>query len=299
MSEWWLFRRRIIGWTSGLIKRISGVATIVSVFTARVATQITSTASIASAFSIQVLTYIFETAVISSVFTIGVNPLIQSVAAIASAFTATITTAILSTATVTSVYDVSTAPPPPPSFGSDNFDDDTIGDQWSKLEAGTGSVAETNQQLECTISANGDYAGLVSAESQDIDGKYVEIDVTQLDNVIAAEILICLTKTTNSNPHDENDWYRIIKYNETNAYYVQRRISGAKTTRATGAWAGSTGKLRIYHDGTNIKFYENGNLRLSEAYALGSSTVYIYIYHGSYTNWYGTDLLDDFLTDIA
>jgi len=174
---------------------------------------------------------------------------------------------------------------------NDNSRDATF---WDVIAWGTGSVAEQNQRLECTCPASADGAGYVTKYAYVISALDAQVDVDN-DALSDLELLICLTKTVNSNPYDQAEWYRIMKYNRTDLTYVQRRVGGGTpVTLWSGTWTGPTGYLRIKVSGGTIYFYEETNLRYSESYALASTTCYIYIFGYGYTGFLGMDYFDNF-----
>lgn len=178
---------------------------------------------------------------------------------------------------------------------NDDFNDNSIDAFWTKLEGGTGSVAETNNQLECSCPANTDVAGLCTNESHDLTTCDIQVDVNN-DALQSQELYICLTKVTAATPYSEDDWYRIIKYNVTDVWSVQRNVAGGGVeSLASGAWTGASGSLRIRISAGTITFYEEGNNRHSEAYALSTYTAYVILNVRGVTNYLGMDVFDNFL----
>jgi hypothetical protein len=103
------------------------------------------------------------------------------------------------------------------------------------------------------------------------------------------------TKTTGSDPYNQNDWYRILKARYDSKIYMQSRVNDTLYTKLATTWASATGSLAIsVMDGT-IALYENGNLRYSESYALPSYNCYIYVFTSTLgTRAWGTDKFDNF-----
>ena len=185
---------------------------------------------------------------------------------------------------------------------SDDFDDNIIDpDLWEALSHNGGLVNETNQRLEVTsVSAAPAWnqSGIVSKNNWPFTHRFVEVDVVEHDSVREMLIYIGMEKTTNTDPWENANFYFIAKDASDSTWHVYRRIGGgAQVQVAQGAWAGATGKLRIFLDGATIRFYENGNLRHSEAYQLASATVYVYMYHTS-RDLVGTDAFDDFESSL-
>ena len=179
---------------------------------------------------------------------------------------------------------------------NDNFDDNSIDTTfWDKIEVGTGAVTEQNQRLECNAPAAADMAGLVTKDAHNLTACDIKVDVAN-DSCESQELFICLTKTTNSNPYFEANWYRIMKYNPTDKCIVQRRINGGSVTALyNAAWTGSAGSLRIVIANGTITFYEEAKQRASENYALSSYNCYVYIHARGNTGYLGMDFFDNFL----
>lgn len=188
---------------------------------------------------------------------------------------------------------------------ADPFEDNVTGAKWNKHEVAPATVAEANQRVECTMGAPVADAwrscGYVSADAYDIDGHWVEIDITNFDDASRAYLVLCLTKTLNSFWYtSENNWWELNKVlGGLNDWGIQRRKDGAYDVSDSGAFAGATGKLRIMVWEDVIYCWENGNLRYAGTYGLSSTTVYIYF--GFYTYYKvesGTDHCDDFLSTL-
>ncbi len=190
---------------------------------------------------------------------------------------------------------------PGPTGDEDNFNDNTLDtDYWEKLEVGSGSVAEQNEQLECTTSASGDYAGVVTKSAHDTTICEIGIEASGPDNKNHERVLmICLTKTTNSDPYGEDDWYRIFKEKSTGKTVIQRRTNGGTpSTLYSDTWQSAGGPLRIRVKDGNIRFYDEGVDLYNETYQLSSYECYVYMYVYGYDTNTGMDYFDDYNTSL-
>lgn len=163
---------------------------------------------------------------------------------------------------------------------NDNFDDNSVEtDFWAVLDSGDGASAETNNQYEVTGGGGGSGAqGLVTTNAHDLTYCDITVDVDNT-NQDSTELFICLTKVTGSAPFSENDWYRIMKFNQSDDYYVQKnKAGGGAAVLATGSWSGASGSLRITIVGGTITFYEESTQRFTESYDLSSYNCYVYIF---------------------
>jgi len=176
---------------------------------------------------------------------------------------------------------------------NDNFNDNSLDAFWSKNEVG-GTTTEQNQQLECDCSTDQDTCGVVTTNSHDLTTCDIQVDVVN-DTCQSLELYVSLTKTTNSNPYGEDDWYRIIKSRQGEQYYVQKKVGGGASTIASGAWTSDTGSLRIVISGGTITLYEEATSRASEAYVHGSYDCYVYLNCRGVTGYLGMDTFDNFL----
>lgn len=159
-------------------------------------------------------------------------------------------------------------------------------------------MAERNQRLELTVPSGSGWAqaGYVTKVSHSMDDLTVEVDVAEYNSLSQMDLMISLTKTTDSDPHSELNWYMISKVGifGWNRLYVQRKKDGKLTMLTDIPWEGPTGKLKISVSDGVIRFYENGVFKFAEDYKLTSYNCYIYVYtsteksHNS-----GTDAFDD------
>lgn len=179
---------------------------------------------------------------------------------------------------------------------NDDFNDNSLDTGfWAKVEIGAGAVTEQNQRLECNHPAHGDSFGLITMDSHDLTESDIQVDVLN-DTIGQLLLFITLTKVTSSYLYWEDDWYRILKNNKEDSYWVQKRKEGGGvTTIASGDWTGASGSLRITISGGTISFYEEGNLRASEAYDLSSYDCYVCFLGWGETGWLGMDYFDNFL----
>jgi len=180
---------------------------------------------------------------------------------------------------------------------NDNFDDNSLDAFWTVCKHIVSTVLEQNQQLECDMDdvSSTHFGGVVTTDSHDLTTCDIQVDVDN-DHLHEQAFYICLTKVTSTRPHDEDDWYKIMKYNHTDDYYVQKKkAGGAISTLATGNWTGEIGSLRITISGGTIKFYEEANERHSESYDLSSYTAYVYLMGGAGKISPYMDVFDNFL----
>lgn len=164
---------------------------------------------------------------------------------------------------------------------NDNFDDDYMDTSlWSRVQVNNGLAMESGSKLQVAVMRLSGWgqAGYVTANPQQTNGFSSSIDVTSLVTGEEMILQLCTTKVTNSDPHNEANWYRILKDNWDDNIYIQRKINGVKTYLQTTAWTASTGQLKISVANGIISFYENGALKYSEPYALATYDVYVYVY---------------------
>jgi len=166
------------------------------------------------------------------------------------------------------------------SLFEDNFDDDTLDTaNWDALTVASGTVAETNNRIEITTSGDGDFAGIVTDATRDLRGAEITVDFDANTN-FGIFLQICLTSTTNSDPGDENDYYRIgLVTTAGGQCWVHKRKSGGSVTSSyIGTSFESSNKIKIVIEDSTIKFYEGVHERYSESYDLSSYDCYIYLY---------------------
>lgn len=186
-------------------------------------------------------------------------------------------------------------PPPPPPWGfDDDFDDNLIDPTlWSLLQVGTGTVAEANQQLECTCPAPADLSGVCSLVSY--DSQPCTCAVLMNNQAARYTFLMCsLTKNLLADPAGDNDWYRFYLQRNPNWLYVDRKVGGAYLNVHNQPWAGPLQTLTITIALPNIEFREAGVLVYSEAYALGPTQLFWYIHAQATVGDVGMNWYDDF-----
>jgi hypothetical protein len=193
-------------------------------------------------------------------------------------------------------------------FSSRNWKDDfgasSIDSQvWAQVIVNGGETQRSNGRLQVKIPTGTGQAqaGYVTQQKQNINRNYLEINVP---NMGTEEMIlqICTTKTMNSDPYSQNEWYRCLwthYYGEPYKWYVQKKTGGQVTNlQITPHTSFSTPrKLRIAVDDGYIRFYEDGQLRYVESYGM-SGWVYVYIFTSAdrgrlYANASG--LFDDFV----
>lgn len=171
---------------------------------------------------------------------------------------------------------------------------------WYKLQCNGGTADETSNKLRLTIpSGTGQAcAGYVTKYDDTIDERLIEVDIPEFDSLDEMIIMIATSQTTGTDPYSLSNWYRCLKTKYTTGdydWYVQKKVSGTATTLEQWDTSGGTGKLRIALDDGWIKFYEGDSLRYAEPYALGTTSVYVYIYASTLRSRNsGTDYMDDF-----
>jgi hypothetical protein len=180
---------------------------------------------------------------------------------------------------------------------SDNFNDNSIDTlNWEKLMNGA-TVDETNNQLEVNVTQGTGQvqAGYVTKNAYNMQDMATIIDVTQFSYLDEMILQIGTTKTTNSDPYDQSNWYRILKARYDSNVYVQSSVDGDLSTMVMTNWMSATGSLAISVNDGYIALYENGNLRYSEPYALPSYNCYVYVFTSTLgTRAWGTDKFDNF-----
>jgi hypothetical protein len=122
------------------------------------------------------------------------------------------------------------------------------------------------------------------------------VQVAEFNSLDEMILQICNTKTTNGDPNNENNWYRILKTRYDSRVLVQSRINGGSvSTKTYMNWAGATGSLTISISTGSIALYENGNLRYSEPFALPSYKCHVYVFTSTLrSRSSGTDRFDNF-----
>lgn len=186
-------------------------------------------------------------------------------------------------------------PPPPPPWGLlDDFDDNAIDPaKWDILQVATGTVAEANQQLECTTPAPGDLAGVCSLAVY--DSMPCTCEVWMNNQAARYTFLICsLTKNLLADPAGDNDWYRFYLQRNPNIIYVDRKVAGAYLNLWNQPWAAPLQPLSITLDPANITFLEGGVPIYAEPYALGPTDLFWYIHGQATVADVGMNWFDDF-----
>jgi hypothetical protein len=182
---------------------------------------------------------------------------------------------------------------------NDNFNDNSINTaKWDELEANGATASETSGQLAVTVPTGTGQAqaGYVTSDSYDVKDCKITIKVSDFGDVDEMILQICTTKTTSSDPYDQSNWYRILKASyDSNVYVQSRKDGGTVSTKVATTWTSATGELTIDICDGSIAFYENGNMRYSEPYALSSYDCYIYAFTSTLRERAsGTDKFDDF-----
>lgn len=177
---------------------------------------------------------------------------------------------------------------------NDNFNDNSRDTSfWDIYAVGGGSVAETNQQLECTCASSEDASGYVTVNAHDLTSCDISIDTNFANNQLIG-FLLGLEKSTNTFwPHDNG--YTVFLRKDTSTLEIYRRVDDGHTELYNESWAGAIETLRIKIESGTIYFYEAGIERVNESYAHASYNCYVYILCRAYATATGTDSLDNFL----
>jgi hypothetical protein len=173
----------------------------------------------------------------------------------------------------------------------DNFDNGINTSIGSVLQANNGQASTQNGQLYLYMSPVNNVwsqAGYVSKYAYDTHALYgltqqgfeAAVDVAQNNNISQMSLMISPALTTSSDPSILSNWYKITKDSSGNIV-ISNCINGTSSEKYRSGWAGSTGQLKIKVSSGSIAFFENGNLRYAEPYALSQNTCYIYVYGSS------------------
>ena len=180
----------------------------------------------------------------------------------------------------------------------DTFNDNSIDtSKWAKLEATGATANETNSQLEVTVpSGTGQaQAGYVTKNAYNMQNQKATIETKEFDNLDEMILQIGTTNVTGSDPFYQDNWYRILKARYNSYVYVQRKTNNNTVTKVATTWTSATGSLTISLGGNSIAFYENGQLRYSEPYALPSYNCYVYVFTSTLRERAnGMDVFDNF-----
>jgi hypothetical protein len=182
---------------------------------------------------------------------------------------------------------------------NDNFNDNSMDtSKWEKLQVNGATASETTGQLAVTVPSGSGWAqaGYVTKYAYNVKDCKTTIKVSDFGDLDEMVLQICTTKTTSSDPINQNNWYRILKTRYDSRVLVQSRVNGGSVTTNTYMnWAGATGELSIDICDGAIAFCENGNMRYSEPYALSSYDCYIYAFTSTNrSRSSGTDKFDNF-----
>jgi hypothetical protein len=183
---------------------------------------------------------------------------------------------------------------------ADQYEDTILASsRWYELEANGGVASEYGNALRVSRSPGGSgwgQAGYVTKTTYNMDGAETKVEVSDFNELEEMSLQICLSQTTNSDPFNQNDWYRITKHRPSGNIYIQKKISGTLTTLRTTPFGSSTGYLKIdVESNTNtIKFLDGDSVVYSETYGLSSKNCYIYTFCSSYATYTGTDVFDNF-----
>jgi hypothetical protein len=180
----------------------------------------------------------------------------------------------------------------------DNFDSAQDDFMWEIVEVNGGTVNETGGYLQVTVPSGSDVwaqAGYVTKHAYNLREMTATVKVDNFNALDEMILQIGNTKTINSDPHNEDNWYRILKSRYDSKVYVQNKIGGVKSDKAVLDYAGTTGKLTISISTGSIAFYENEILRYAEPFALPSYKCYVYIFTSTLrSRSSGTDQFDNF-----
>jgi hypothetical protein len=188
----------------------------------------------------------------------------------------------------------------------DNFDDNNRDQtKWDVLLNDAG-VQEETQRLKLTVWEGHDLetyvqSGYVTKSTINFQYNYtVSIDLAEFDTLGELTLQICNTKTTNSDPDAQSNWYRILhrRYGYQDVL-VQKKVNGAKSWVYNETYTNPTGTLKITVYGGHIYFYNDNELVYSESYSLPSYSCYVYIFQSTdngspYWQYWGSDYMDNF-----
>jgi hypothetical protein len=181
---------------------------------------------------------------------------------------------------------------------NDNFDDNSMDtSKWEELEVNGAQAFEILGQLLVSVPSGSGWAqaGYVTKSYYNIKDCKITITVSDFSSLDEMTLQICNTKTTSSDPFSQSNWYRILKARYDSNIYVQNRINGVLSTKVVTTWTAATGNLSIDICDGAIAFYENGNMRYAEPYALPSYNCYIYVFTSTdKSRASGVDKFDDF-----
>ena len=181
----------------------------------------------------------------------------------------------------------------------DDFNDNSLNTfSWEELEVNGGTVSESSQRLRVYVPSGTGWAqaGYVTKWRHTIDNRYIEIDLDEFNSLDEMILMICTTKTTDSDPIYESNWYRCVKTRYGgHDWVVQKKVNGVQTNLQWIESSGEWGTMTIAVDDDYIRFYEDGVKRYEEEYELSTYNVYIYIFSSSErSRGTGTDYMDDF-----
>jgi hypothetical protein len=161
----------------------------------------------------------------------------------------------------------------PINFFFDNFNDNIIdNDRWQVLQNNGGTTSETSGQLQVNIPSGSGWAqsGYVTNQYFHFNEHIIKVNVTNQNNLNQMILQICTTKVTNSDPANQDNWYRIMKTG-ANSFNIQRRINGGSIENpCTFTSSSQQLRIKIEEDTTLHKFI----IRLDDGSSLGYSEEY-------------------------
>jgi hypothetical protein len=166
---------------------------------------------------------------------------------------------------------------------------------WDLVSYGTGVASETSNHLQLYCPSSTDVAGYVSVNYHAVSNLLLKVQIND-SNISGVESYLALTKTTNSYPGSENDFYKMLMNKSNSNYYVQKRKAGGSvTTLYNDGWSANPEDIIVVVSSGKIYFYEGNlsTLRYSETWDLSSSNCYIYLCARGST-YTGTDWEDNF-----
>jgi hypothetical protein len=181
--------------------------------------------------------------------------------------------------------------------GGDNFNDNLADfGMWKKIEKNNGTVTETNGRLECLVKTAppSGSAGYITRRSYDVSDCDIQVDVSN-QHLCEATLAITLDGIDDDFWYSSN-FYSIEKHRWDTTCNVKKRVQGGdRIYLYDEAWTGPAGVLRIKISNGTIYFFEGGNLRYSEKFALSSYNCYIHLEANTWGDGcFGMDYFDNF-----
>jgi hypothetical protein len=135
-------------------------------------------------------------------------------------------------------------PTPTTAIGiTDNFDDSSIGSQWTSYTNAGGTVTETTSLAIAPSGTSGAYNGVFSTAAYDLTGKYVYVQFAAFLNSTTGDVASFQAQIDSSN---YLEWAQV-----DNSLYARRNVSGTLT---------SYGSMALPAPGTYVRIHESGGV---------------------------------------